>query len=423
MLSLVLLVLAGTAYVWARLAGGQVDLTQSARSILQLVSDDQPREDDDILLSSTAGGQEGQSQSQPANPTQAKPQATPTLAAEKRYFTLTMGGTVAVEEKVRKSAYSADSEKYDFTDIMMLLSGQVRGDFRGVFLENILDDEGKISNTVVPESAADMLKAGGFNLAASGFAKAWDREMAGITSTREALSARGMTPTGIRDQAGVAGLEIYPVGGIKVAIGQYTSTVSASVRKSMAKKDADNAIPEADPERIAKDIQLARDYGAECVVILLNWGKVGSKTPDKTQKALAQTLANAGADLIIGCGSRTPQTAEYFEEEGGSGHRTLCVYSLGTLLSDYRDSINRLASYLLQVTVTVDGGKIQAIDASYLPVYTWRYKQDGKYYYRCLIAGENHPDGMDSEQLKNLEKARTVIDELLAGTPLTPAEI
>ena len=37
----------------------------------------------------------------------------------------------------------------------------------------------------------------------------------------------------------------------------------------------------------------------ENVYILLNWGKVGSKTPDKTQKALAQTLANAGADLII----------------------------------------------------------------------------------------------------------------------------
>ena len=71
MLSLVLLVLAGTAYVWARLSGGQVDLTQSARGILQLVSEGGTREEEDIQSASSAGGQEGQAEHSPANPTSA----------------------------------------------------------------------------------------------------------------------------------------------------------------------------------------------------------------------------------------------------------------------------------------------------------------------------------------------------------------
>ena len=152
----------------------------------------------------------------------------------------------------------------------------------------------------------------------------------------------------------------------------------------------------------------------------MNWRKVG-KAPDKAQKTLAQSIADAGADLIIGSGSRVPQAAEYLTGKlpDGTEKQTLCIWSLGTTLSGDRTNIKRISGYLLHVRIHLTrDGKTLVEQPEYTPVYTWRFRQDGQYYYRCLAANRTPPDGMDNEQIKSMDKAADTTRGVLAGSPL-----
>ena len=347
--------------------------------------------------------------------------ATPSPVAAERSFTMTVAGTVAMDGEVRKNSYLSDSRTYDFTDIMSLLKYEIRSDLNAVFLENIISDEEKVSDTVTPSSVARVLKNAGFQIAACGFANAWARESSGISSTRTNLRENGISPAGIFEPGNRERVGITEVQGIRVSVLAYTDTISASTRKKMDKKDESDTVPAAESEQIAADISEARNRGAEAVIVLINWGKVG-KTPDKAQKALAQSIADAGADLIIGAGSRVPQAAEYLTAQRADGSKTeiLCIWSLGTVLSGDRSNIRRISGYLLHVRIHLTrDGKAAVEQPEYTPLYTWRYRQDGQYYYRCLAANRNPPDGMDNEQIKSMDKAAEATRSALAGSPLS----
>ena len=65
---------------------------------------------------------------------------------------------MAIEEAVRKSCYASESSKYDFSRVMSLLKDNFQGREAAVFLENVLMDDTKVSETVVPAVGAEMLQ-------------------------------------------------------------------------------------------------------------------------------------------------------------------------------------------------------------------------------------------------------------------------
>ena len=100
-----------------------------------------------------------------------------------------------------------------------------------------------------------------------------------------------------------------------------------------------------------------------------------------------------------------------------TGRQVLCVWSLGTTLSGDRNNVKRIAGMLLQATVTVTDGQTEIRDVRYTPLYTWKYRQDSRYYYRCLAADREAPDGMDSEQKKMMKKAADAVHDAMKDTP------
>ena len=336
-------------------------------------------------------------------------------AAGRKRFTLTAAGTVVMEGDVRKNCYYEDVRVYDFSDIMSLLKSELNADVNLVFLENIITDAEKTSDLFAPSSLAAMLNSAGFNMAACGFAKAWAREGSGISDTRRHLTIQHITPAGICDPEDQDPVQIQEYGGIPVAVLQYTDTISSTNRKKMTRKGESRTVPAADPEEIRADIQEARNRGARAVIVLLNWGKIGGKQPDKAQRNLAQKIAEAGADLIIGSGSQYPQTAEYLSAEG---RQVLCVYSLGTMLSGER-KLDRLSGYLFHAELMLDDDGILHVNApGYTPVYTWKSSLSGKLVFRCLAANRNIPDGMDEEQQKTMGRSAEATRKALQDSPL-----
>ena len=265
-------------------------------------------------------------------------------------------------------------------------------------------------------AAASMMKAAGIDAAACGFSKAFAKEEAGVQSTRKLLNEYGIRPLGIYENESDS-FRVIEMNGVKICLLQYTDTIPADTRKAMNRKGQTGLVPPADADRIAADIEAARKQGCDTVIVLLHWGSVG-KAPTKAQRTLARQIADAGADLIAGCGSKIVTGPEMLTAEE-NGKQVLCAWSLGTVLSGDRSNIRRIAGMLLHITVYTENGKTEIRDLSYTPLYTWKYKMDGRYYYRCLAADGTIPDGMDSEQQKTMEKAETTVSETLAGSPLT----
>jgi poly-gamma-glutamate synthesis protein (capsule biosynthesis protein) len=286
-----------------------------------------------------------------------------------------------------------------------------------VFLENIISARSKASDTVAPESAAALLKEAGFGMAACGFAQAFANGKDGVEDTLSALSRQGISALGIRSAEDPGKPEVKTVNGVRVSFLQYTSGIPSKTRKNMERDETSGMVPEAEIDLISEEIDSARAQGAEAVIVLLNWGKTG-KDPDKAQRELAELIAQAGADLIIGNGSHVPQSAEYLS--GRDGGSVLCVWSLGSLLSGDRSNVRRMSGYLFHVTVKSNGqGGADILNPEYTPVYTWKYKQDGRWYYRCIASDTETPDGMDNEQRKMMNKAAETVETMLKDSPLT----
>ena len=411
MLVLLAAVLGGSALVLGRLSSGaSVDLSKLTMNVLDLKEDASPDNPDDTTETNTEG------KTQPARK-QETPAAVTTVRKKEDGFTLTAAGSISLSGEVRKNSQSTDAKVADYADVMMLLASQINSDVNAVFLENILSDQHKAGDNVAPVQAATLLKEAGFDVAACGFSQAFSCGRDGVEATMMTLDRQGISALGVRYADDPGTPQIRTINGVRAAFLQYTATVPAKTRNAMEKDGTTDMVPEADLSLITQDIDLARREGAEAVIILLNWGKIGKDT-DKTQRELAEGIAAAGADLIIGNGSHLPQPAEYLT--GSNGKSVLCVWGLGPLLCGDRNSVKRMSGYLLHVTIRSDGqGGALVLNPEYTPVYTWKYKQDSRFYYRCIVSDGDAPDGMDSEQRKTMEKSAETIQNILKDTPLS----
>lgn len=413
MVLLTIAVLIGSALFAIRFSSGSLtDVKKtpvSARDTTVTGQKNVRRDDGESVVTTGPGQPDGNDTAAPADEQPGNPSV--------RSFTLTIAGTVAVEGEVRKNCYVSEVKTYDFSDIMSLLQSELHADLNIVFFENVLSGNGKISDTAAPDQAAELLKAAGIHIAACGFSKAWAAEDTGIVHTREVLSSYGITPVGIYAPNDGSGINILMRNGVRIAVLQYTDSINETTRKKMTRKDQTMTVPPADADLISSNIAEARSLGAEAVIVLISWDKVGKK-----QKTLAQQAADAGADLIIGCGTRTPLETETLHTvlPDGSSREVICVWSLGTVLSGEQKNIRNRSGYLLHVRIETDGsGYASVAEPAYTPLYTWRYKQDGRVYYRCLAANRPVPDGMDSDQQKSMEKAAATVQGAMENHLLT----
>lgn len=337
-------------------------------------------------------------------------------------FAMTLTGSVCIESAVRKSAYYSESEKYDFSEILTLIAPQMRSDMTVVPLDNLIVPGAKMSDTVAPDAVVSMLAKAGANAVALGFTKAYDQGLAGLQSTIEAVSGQKMTVIGAFSSAADAqAVRLMTLGGVRVALLHYTDGLTNKGTKAIAKDGNGFALPQAQPETILRDMENARTSGAQVVIVSLHWGSTSRNAPTKAQTKLAQQLADGGADVIVGTGSQNVQKVEWLtgRRADGTEKRTLCAYSLGSILCESRKNSN-VAGMLLHLRIACDqNGDVTFEETSYTPTYIWRYKQDGMYAYRVVDSHQSAPDGMSDDQRKSMERALSTTQKALSDAPLT----
>lgn len=337
---------------------------------------------------------------------------------------LTLGGSINIDDAIRKSAYYSGADKYDFTEIMALLEDELQSDLTFVTLENITYDAQKVSSVNAPSSVMDMLETAGVDIVALGYPKALDKGLAGLQATIAETRERGMTALGVNaNQAEADKLCIKTVDHVKIAFLHYTESVTSTGKKAISSEGAAYALPtilvNGTPDAMLADVRSAREQ-ADVVIVSLNWGTVSASKPTQTQQELAQQLADAGADVIVGAGSRVVQPVAWLtsKDEDGTIRQTLCAWSLGSLLNESRKDGNVLGM-LLQLQISFDGDSVSFEKVCYTPTYIWRYKQDGQYQYRIAVSDQEPPDGMGEDQAGYMEKAYRNLQKYLGDSPVT----
>ena len=339
-------------------------------------------------------------------------------------FSLTAGGTVAVEKTVRQSGYFSSAKKYDFDEVLSLLAGDLAGDISLVTLENLVVPGKSMSTVVVPPEVMRMLAVSGVNTAALGFPSAWEYNTAGVATTLDAAEAAGLRTLGAftDEQSAAPAASIREVNGVRVAMLHFTMTPSAKSKKAI-KQDGHAALYPL-TEQAAADIAAARAAGAQVVIVSVHWGKRDAAAPTAAQKALAQEMVVAGADIILGSGARNVQPVEWLSvtRADGTERKALCAWCLGNLLSESRGN-NAVAGMLLHCTVTVDErGAAEIGEITYTPTFIWRFSLDGVTNYRVIPAAGTAPDGLDRDQTKARTNAADRVAKKLGASPVRLAE-
>lgn len=351
--------------------------------------------------------------------------AAPTTPPEQR-FALCAAGSIQINSNVQKAL--TDDGTYRFEILFDDLEGDLAADLSIATLENNVIGSAKLSDSNIPADMLTPLRATGVNALCLGYYGALNGGISGLVETQQAVSTAGMTPYGVyASQQQRDSLTLMDVNGISVALLSYQNELTSSGKRQTTDEEQAFAIASQQLPVITEEIAKARQAGAKVVVVSLCWGKEGATAPTSTQTELAQGIADAGADIILGTHSGTLQTVEILTAERGDGkyHPVLCAYSLGNLFTYDREKRSTLASILLRSDVVYDPatGCVAFDNLTYTPTYSWRGKEDDVTRYRTLLNdGQTYPDYVDDTQKGVMERCLTLVTDVMEGTPVSPAQ-
>lgn len=199
-----------------------------------------------------------------------------------------------------------------------------------------------------PTEVGDAIAEAGFNVVLHATNHAADQGIDGLNNCVTFWEEQhpDILMTGISGDEPSEELPLLVIDDITFAILNYTyGPNAATVGKSL--RDHLNILCDYDPQtgvidfttlnpQVIQDIQEAKNK-ADIVIVCPHWGTEYATTPSRYQKAFAEEMAAAGADLIIGTHPHVPQPVEWITSE--DGHRTLCYYSLGNYVSTQKEAI------------------------------------------------------------------------------------
>jgi len=177
-----------------------------------------------------------------------------------------------------------------------------------------------------------------------------DKGAKGLSDTLDFYSTLDfMMIGGYRNQTDYDTVRIYEHEGVKIAMLSYTEHTNGLSLSS----SSELITPLLDDEVIKKQVKAAKE-SADLVFVSVHWGEENTTTPTQKQKHYAKVMADSGVDVIIGHHPHVLQPIEWLEGDGGK--KTLCIYSLGNLVSEMEHSINMVGGIVTFDIAVEDGG-------------------------------------------------------------------
>lgn len=207
----------------------------------------------------------------------------------------------------------------------------------------------------------------------------------GLNKTFDEMDRVGVAHFGAHKAGQEAGL-LTEIQGIQVAFLNYGEMYNG-LEDSLSPEERALLSP-LDEEQVIKDIQNAREDGADIVAVYPHWGVEYQVLPKPWQIDMARSFAEAGADLVIGSHPHVIQPTEWVENEG---RRSFIAYSLGNAMSNQRtafmgQSDSEIGAFLeISIKKDKEGARVEEVQVLPSTVYV-RQASEGLIYEADLLS-------------------------------------
>lgn len=282
------------------------------------------------------------------------PSPTPTIVPDIR-VTITAVGDIILHKAVIDGARTNSGETapvYDFSPDFQYVTSIIENsdlaiaNFEGTLIEPPYTGWPSFGG---PDAITGALSAAGFQVICTANNHCIDKGLDGLIRTATVFRDNGFTVIGTRPDANSSIDTVSNVEGIYIGMLNYTFESTGT-----AKSKSINGIPipngadllinsfnpysasayEKDLKAIIARVDALRLQGAEMICLILHWGEEYTTHSAAWQRDMAQSLSDAGVDLIIGHHPHVLQEIDVLTSEV-TGKQTLVYYSLGNFLGNW----------------------------------------------------------------------------------------
>jgi poly-gamma-glutamate capsule biosynthesis protein CapA/YwtB (metallophosphatase superfamily) len=296
-----------------------------------------------------------------------------TTAPPPRSFSLVAGGDVLLHsplwDQAAADAAATGRRGHDFGPLLAGIAPTVESaDLAICHLETPLAPPGGpyqgYPSFSVPPEIAPALAGAGFDACTTASNHTYDRGAEGVDRTLDALDAAGLAHAGsARTPAEAGSTTLLDAAGATVALLSYTYGFNG-IPPPRGEAWRSNPIDEG---RILADARVARERGADVVVVALHWGTEYQHEPDALQADLAPRLIRSpDVDLLLGHHAHVVQPIEAVDGEW-------VVYGMGNMVA-YQGSLGstKEEGLLVRFTFTEGPGGWRTTRAEFAPLLTER---------------------------------------------------
>ncbi len=312
---------------------------------------------------------------------------------------LLAAGDVMVHTPQLSQAWDPDQGKYDFSPSFEYISDYIKeADIAVANLETTFGgpergyDGYPLFNS--PDELAHNLKDAGFDLICTANNHSLDSGVEGIYRTVDILEEAGLPSFGTARTPEERDAPIIArANDINIAFLAYTDSTNG-IPVPQGKEHIINFIDlNSDPELeeaeaiFQEDIYNARQAGADLVAVYMHWGYEYHFEPNEWQQELANLLAGAGADMVLGSHPHVIQPMETISvsNERGEPHETFVAYSMGNFVSNQfyisgaipTEEVEYGLVLLIQLEKELNSGEAYIKDVEYMLTWVnrdWRHR-------------------------------------------------
>lgn len=287
------------------------------------------------------------------------------VAAPDTITLLFVGDAMQHSPQFKAALRVGHGKSYDYSDCFSLIAPDVEAaDYAVVNLEVPLGggpDYHGFPNFSAPDAYAVALKQAGFDLFLTANNHCLDSGDKATRRTISVLDTLGVDHIGTYDNAADRTAKVpfvKDIKGAKIAFLNYTYGTNGLRPTDGVEVSLINR------QRMASEIQQAREAGARYVIVTLHWGEEYEQVENASQRSLAQYLIDQGVDMIIGSHPHVVQPMKVVRDSA-SGRNIPVAYSLGNFLSNQNGTTSR-GGALVRARLVVDpDSSVRFIDGDY----------------------------------------------------------
>lgn len=256
------------------------------------------------------------------------------------------GDAMQHQAQLDQALQEGGGKAYDYSECFRWIAPDVtEADYAVVNLEVPLGGGPRYSGYPcfsAPDSYAQALADAGFDMMLTANNHCLDSGMKAARRTLSALDSLGVDHIGTYHDAADREAKVpfvKDINGIKFGFLNYTyGTNGIPARDGME-------VALIDRPKIAEEMRLTREAGAEVLVVTMHWGIEYVLKENAIQRDLASFLIDNGADMVIGSHPHVVQPMKMIRDEK-RGQDVPVVFSLGNFISNMKTADTRGGAYM-----------------------------------------------------------------------------